>query len=343
MKRSVKYTALLLSLVLLLLPLASCKGEDQTKDGGEEIIGTAGEYDILYDELRFVTMTYKQLLDIDYGDGNSENGTIWDNEETAQRYKKLLEEKVYAMLEENYRVLAACSAYGIGRDVLEGEEIQSRVETQYKNAIATFTTEDAFYADMKSNYMTERLYRLYLARDFMKYKLRDAVLQDQDTDVIKDQDSFYKWLRNGNCVYVQHILLRNDEGEVVETNRIIAEEVSNAIKDGEYTIEDYVGTQINDDLTNAAPYYLIRGLYDEALTDEGLRLYAVGDVTDAIETDEGYYVLQKMEEPKGDLEGRVAEFYDTYLWTTIGNTSAGAQSTVTLNDYGKSIDLTAIN
>lgn len=191
--------------------------------------------------------------------------------------------------------------------------------------------------------MTERLYRLYLARDFMKYKLRDAVLLDEDAEVIRDQDAFYKWIRNGNGVYVQHILLRNDEGEVVESNRIIAEEVSNAIKDGEYTIEDYVGTQINDDLTNAAPYYLIKGLYDEALTDAALRLYADGDVTDAIETDEGYYVIQRMEEPKGDLEGRISDLYDTYLWTAIGSTASDADAEITLNEYGKSIDLTKIN
>ncbi len=343
MKRSLKYTALLLSLILLLLPLSACSEEDNSPDEGEKIVGSAGEYDILYDELRFVTLTYKKLLDIDYGDGDAANGTIWDDEDTAQRYKKTLEDKVYAMLEENYRVLAACSVYGIGRDVLESEEIQSRVEAQYKSAIATFSSKEAFLADMESNFMTERLYRLYLARDFMKYKLRDAVLLDEDAEVIRDQDAFYKWIRNGNGVYVQHILLRNDEGEVVESNRIIAEEVSNAIKDGEYTIEDYVGTQINDDLTNAAPYYLIKGLYDEALTDAALRLYADGDVTDAIETDDGYYVIQRMEEPKGDLEGRISDLYDTYLWTAIGSTASDADAEITLNEYGKSIDLTKIN
>lgn len=144
MKRSLKYTALLLSLILLLLPLSACSEEDNSPDEDEKIVGSAGEYDILYDELRFVTLTYKKLLDIDYGDGDAANGTIWDDEDTAQRYKKTLEDKVYAMLEENYRVLAACSVYGIGRDVLESEEIQSRVEAQYKSAIATFQARKPF-------------------------------------------------------------------------------------------------------------------------------------------------------------------------------------------------------
>ncbi|MBE6588639.1 MAG: hypothetical protein E7643_00545 [Ruminococcaceae bacterium] len=345
MQRLIKYTAALLSLILPLFSFLACSDTDKEENAlYTEVVGSAGEYDILYDELRFVTLTYRKILDATYGDGIDDNGTIWDREESAKRYRGELEKKVQAMLEENYRVLAACSVYGIGRDVLEGEEIQQQVSLQYKNAVASFSSEEAFLADMDGNFMTERLYKLYLARDFMKYKLRDAVLQDKDSEVIKDQESFYKWLNNGNCVYVQHILLRNDEGEDKEANRRIAEEVSATLKKGEQTIDAFVGSAFfNEDLTNVSPYYLIQGLYDPALTDAGLRLYSDGDASDVIETEEGFYVLQRIEAPKGDLEGRLADLYDTYLWTMIGETSTEVGNTdVILNDYGKSLDLVTL-
>ena len=345
MRKYIKCLAALLAALLLFFSLAGCAEE---KDAEDElysgVVGSAGEYDILYEELRFVTLTYKQILDVTYGDGVAENGTVWDRPESAERYRGELEKKVLSMLGENYRVLAACSAYGIGRDILEGDEIQSMVEMQYKTAMNGFESEESFLEDMHANFMTERLYKLYLARDFMKYKLRDAVLADQNSTVIKDQESFRTWLNNGNCVYVQHIFLRNDEGDDKEANRRLAEEVSESLQSGDQIIDTYVGSAFfNEDLTNVTPYYLIPGLYDKALTDVGLRLYSTGDASDVIETDEGFYVLQRLEAPKGDLDTKLADLYDTYLWAMIGEQNTTAESEAFLNDYGRSIDLVAMN
>lgn len=344
MRKYTTYISCLLVAALLLLALVGCAKEtDNESELYSQVVGSAGEYDILYEELRFATLTYRQILDVTYGDGVAENGTIWDRPESAERYRGELEKKVLALLEENYRVLAACSAYGIGRDVLEGNEIQSMVSMQYKTAMNGFESEEAFLEGMKENFMTERLYRLYLARDFMKYKLRDAVLADESSNVIKDQDSFLKWLNNGNCVYVQHILLKNDIGDDKETNRRLAQEVSDSLKSGDEIIDTFVGSAFfNEDLTNVAPYYLIPGLYDKALTDAGLRLYSDGDASDVIETEEGFYVLQRLPAPKGDLEGKLADLFDTYLWAMIGESSSSTESAVTLNDYGSSIDLVTL-
>lgn len=344
MRTYTRLIATLLIAILLLLSLAGCAEEKPEENPlYSEIVGTMGEYDILYEELRFVTLTYRQILDATYGDDNAENGTIWDDPVTAEKYREELKSKVLAMMAKEYRVLAACSAYGIGRDVLEGSEIQGLVDRQYKTAMDTFESEEAFLKDMSDKFMTERLYRLYLARDFMKYKLRDAVLKDTDSDIIKDQESFHKWLINGNCVYVQHVFLRNDKNEDKETNRLLAQEISDALQSGDEVIDSYVGSRLNDDVTNIAPYYLIPYLYDEALTDAGLRLYSDGDATDVIETEEGFYVLQRVEEPKGTLESKLADLFDTYLWTKIGATSSDTESTVTLNEFGKSVDLVTMN
>ncbi len=345
MRKYIKCLTFFLAATLLLLSFAGCAEKPTEEDKlYSQVVGSAGEYDILYEELRFVTLTYRQILDVTYGDGVEENGTIWDRSDSAERYREELEKKVLSMLEENYRVLAACSAYNIGRAVLEGSEIQGMVNMQYQTAMNSFESEEAFLEDMHGKFMTERLYRLYLGRDFMKYKLRDAVLADKDSAIIKDQDSFLKWLNNGNCVYVQHILLRNDKGDDKETNRTLAQEVSDSLKSGERIIDDYVGSAFfNEDLTNVAPYYLIPGLYDEKLTEAGLRLYSDGDASDVIETEEGFYVLQRLKAPKGNLESKLADLYDTYLWAMIGKENATTESTVSLNDYGRSIDLVTLN
>ncbi len=335
MQKTIKISALFLALLFLSLPLLSCSQN-------ERAVATVGDYEILYEELRFITMSYKQILESDHGDGIAENGTIWDDPVLTERYRPELEKQVMTMLEQNYRVLLTCEAYGIGRDVLESKEIQDEVDRQFESAAKSFSSKDAFLADMEANYMTENLYRLYLAREQMKYKLRDAVLADEDSTAIRDQQSFYDWLLDGNCVYVQHILIRNDEGEDKAFNRSLAEEVSVSLQNKERHINEYVGNALfNEDLTNVSPYYLVPTLYDEALCEAGLRLYDVGDASDVIETEEGFWVLQRIEEPTGELNAQIGDLFDSYIWAILGsNTTQGVTVAVEFNDYGKEIDLT---
>ncbi len=340
MRHPIRQAALLLSALFLLFPLSACSSQN------EKVIGTCGSYDLLYEELRFITMSYKKILDATYGDGNDENGTIWDSPETAEQYRAELEEKVFAMLTENNRVLALCEAYGISKDVYTGDEIQNAVDTQLKQDIASVGGQDAFDKEMESIYMTEHLYRTYLARDLMKYKLREAILNDPalSEDIITDQTEFYDWLLDGHCVYVQHIMIRNDEGEDAAMNRIFAEEVSEKLQSGENRIDDFIGNKnFNEDMTNTSPYYLIEGLYDEALTDAGLRLHNVYDASDVIELDDCYYVLQHVEEAENALSSQLSDLFDAYLWAKIGNLVNQSESvSVTFNEYGNSLDLTAM-
>ena len=61
------------------------------------------------------------------GDGNAENGSIWDDPASAEKYRAELEEKVWAMMRDNYKILMQCEVYGITSETLFGDEIQSKV------------------------------------------------------------------------------------------------------------------------------------------------------------------------------------------------------------------------
>ena len=339
MQRTIRISALLLALFLLSSALVSCASSEN-----ERAVGSVGEYEILYDELRFVTLSYKEILDATYGDGIADNGTIWDDPTLSERYLPELKTKVMTMLEQNYRVLLACAAYGIGKDVLESKEIQSEVDRQFESAVKSYPTKKDFLDEMESNGMSERLYRFYLAREQMKYKLRDAVLADENADIIRDQQSFHTWLTNGNCVYVQHVFLRNDPDDDVEFNRRRAEEISVMLQNKEKHINELVGNGFfNEDLTNVAPYYLIPYLFDESLVVAGLRLYDVGDASDVIETEEGFWVLQRIEEPTGELDKQIGDLFDAYIWAKLGmDPTQGVKIEITFNDYGNSLDLTTV-
>ena len=63
-----KTAAAILACIFIALALTGCGTNEY-----ERVIGTCGTYDVLYEELRWVTLMYKQILDETYGDGNAEN------------------------------------------------------------------------------------------------------------------------------------------------------------------------------------------------------------------------------------------------------------------------------
>lgn len=333
--------ALLLALLLCAITLAGCGANEN-----EKVIGTCGSYDILYEELRFITLTYKQIFEETYGDGNPDNGTIWDDAATADKHRKELEKKVFTMIADNYKILMQCEAHGYGSEMLFSEAIQSAVTQKLNEEINGIGGKDAFKEEMEAIHMTENLYRLYLARDIMKYKLRDAIVTsaDKPEGMITDQTSFHEWLLDGNCVYVQHVMLRNDEGEDTAANLLLATEFSHKLRLGERKIEDYVGSRFNDDLTTLAPYYVIPGLYDAALVEAALELTHDRDASGVVEVDDCYYVLQRVEQPNGALEDQITTLFDNYIWAMIGTQSnqSDIKPEIILNEYGQGIDLVTI-
>jgi len=338
MKQIKRTAAFFLALLMISVTLIGCGANEN-----EKVIGTCGSYDVLYEELRFVTMSYKQILEETYGDGNADNGTIWDDPTTAEKHRAELEEKVWAMMADNYKVLMQCEVYGYDKETLQSDTVQTSVSQQLNEKIQSFESKDAFYEDMESFYMTENLYRLYLARDVMKYKLRDAIVTaaDKPADMITEQSTFHEWLLDGNCVYVQHVMLRNDEGEDAAANMLLASEISLKLRLKERQIEDYVGQRLNDDLTTLAPYYIIPGLYDEALVEAALDLTRDRDASGVVEVGDSYYVLQRIEQAEDTLENQLTTLFDNYLWAKIGEQTnkPDVKPEIILNEYGLTIDL----
>ena len=89
-KDFLRAAALFVVCTMLVCSFCACADKENKK-----VIGSVGEYEIPYEQLRFVTMTYKAELDACYGDGNNQNGTIWDDAATAEKYRAELEELVY--------------------------------------------------------------------------------------------------------------------------------------------------------------------------------------------------------------------------------------------------------
>lgn len=316
----------------------------------QKAIGTVGEYEIPYEQLRFVTMTYKAELDLRYGDGNAENGTIWDDATTAEQYRAELEELVWDTVRDNYAVLQICANRNIGREVFEGKEIAAAVDEQMDALVAEYASKQEYKNDLKARYATEDLFRFYFALDEMKYLLHASM--KKDGSFLSDENEFEEWLKDANSAYVQHFLLYHESDEEKEANYVTLESARQKLISGEWTLTDCIN-RANEDTSNVAPYFLVRNVQKDALVNAAVKLREAGDVSEIVEVEGALYVLVRMEEipilgvngtTETPLSLQLSNLLSTYQWAIVGDAVKVTKENlnIELNDYGKSIDLVAM-
>ena len=343
-QKMMRAAAIMLLCTMLVCTLGACANAKNKK-----AIGTSGEYEIPYEQLRFITMTYKMDLDDKYGDGNDENGTIWDDPTTAEEHRAELEALVWNTVKENYALLAACASYRVGRDAFEGKEVKKAVDASMTEVLAEYASKREYKADLKERYATDNLFRFYFALDEMKYLLHAAM--QKDGAFFSDEKTFEAWLTDGNSAYVQHFLLAHESEEEKEENRMILENARQKLISGEWTLTDCIN-KANDDLTNVSPYYLVRNVHKDELVDTAVALKA-GEVSEIVEIDGALYVFMRMaetatEDANGSIQStlslQLTSLLSDYQWAIVGDAVEAAKATVQieLNEYGKSIDLVAM-
>ena len=74
MKNLIKKSFIIfLALVILTSTLTACSGKNR------KVVGTVGAYEVYYEELRWLTMQYKDIMASTYGED------IWKNKDTAEQ------------------------------------------------------------------------------------------------------------------------------------------------------------------------------------------------------------------------------------------------------------------
>ena len=334
MKAIKRISAAILAAILCLAALTGCTSAQTRQE--QKVIGTCAGYDVLYEELRYLTLTYKQIFESKYGEG------IWDDPATAEQYRPELEETVWRLILNNYAVLAAADYYLPQTNAIESKAIQEAVDGMIDEMVEAYGGKKAFREELEAMNATEHLLRFTFGISQLENELMYALSVDWQL-FMGDSEEFYNWMLDGNAVYVQHIFIENDPGEDVEENRAIAEDVRIKLLTQEATLAQMVGSAVNEDYQNAAPYYVVREVYKPEIEDQVFSLFAPGDVSSVVETDTGFYVFVQVED-EGTLQAKVNDLFSSYRAAKTEDVVEEFKQTLNLvlNDYGKSLDLLAI-
>ena len=325
---------LVLSMTLGAFSLVSCSDDKQNRT----VVGNVGAYEVYYEELRWMTMQYKDLMAASYGED------IWKNKETAEKYREELESAVFSNIISNYAVLTLCEDDLLkinGEKLIDinGSKIGQLIENYVDATIEDAGSRSAYEEALKDNYLTDSLYRFITGVDICEnvlfnYYCNLAIIDDSDEAAI---DYIYE-----NFIRTVHIYIQNDKGDDAEANRALAEAVRLKLLQGE-DINTLVKNYSEDRyMASSDGYYFTKGQYSEAYENAAFAL-GIDEISPVIETYSGFYVSQRLELDGAYIGAHFStDLKEQYLLAVFNKEIEECKSALSfvLNDFGKSIDLT---
>lgn len=343
LRRVWRYAALLLALALTLPSLISC-ALTPIEPTEEElaVVGKIGNYDVHYDELRFLTVNFKAELEKKYGEG------IWDNPETAAKHRDELKELVYdSIVSDYYAVLALADDYYVGGSstMLNEEEILNAVQADVEATAEEQGGNGKYKSWLSDNAFSDRLYRFYLAADHCAKELLFILVSD--LGIIPDDDkSIKEYMHSDKFLRTNHVYI----SDTSENGLALAERLR-----GELAASDDPATDIIlmkgrycDDWTMTTTHGKYFARYSSDLPEEyELAAFELdeGEVSKVVTSDSGYYVILRLEVEEAYLTAKFDDFKDDILGSEFNKMLKEYLSKMEFvpNEYGASLDLVAIS
>ena len=304
---------------------------DPTEDD-MRVVATVGDYEIYYDELRFLTVNAKASLTASYG-------VDWSDSAEAEKYSDELSSMVWDNLLHNYVIL---SMYD---EAYDGDytEIEERLKTDVSGIIDSCGGRDEYIAYLAENSLADRVVRLNLRVDLCELELLDyyVLTEDINTDeeTVFGEYMVYDGL-GAELIRVMHICIEGNS----ESSRELARELRGRIALGEdvFDIAREYSSDYSDELSGGD--YLSHGDYDKKYEDVAFRL-AAGEVSDVVEIESDCYVICRLEKDISYIIQNYSYFYQKYLFSEFDKIVDEFDDDLKLEktEFGKEIDLTKVN
>lgn len=317
---------------------------DRKHAAERQTVALCNGYEIPYEELRFLTLMYKDSLEGKYGEG------IWDDPATAEKHREELQDLVMRNLNKNYLILSACNYLSIPT---ESREIDNYVKSQIKELRDECGSRKEYKAMLEEYGMTENYLRFSIGVSFLESALYYALLDGGMYEYT--QDNFGEFLDyvefSGDYARTIHVYIANEKGDSTADNLAKAEEISEELQalstfDERYDlICEYIGSSVNDDLQSISGdgYYFTYGEMDEDY-EKATFAMEVGDVSDPVVCSGGNFVIMRMPLEEEYIAKNAQTLLNYYHSAALGKFEDGFRHdcVVKLTEYGQSLDILAI-
>ena len=340
----IKRISLAIAMLICISAILTSCAVKPIKSTAEEaaVIGTIGKYEVRYEELRYLVLNFKQDMALKYGEN------IWTDLTMAEQYKEELWERVSDKIVSDYYAVQAMADYyyvGGGSALMMTEKpILDAVQETVEETVDECGSIKKYKEMLASQYLTDNLFRFYTAAETCATELFYILVQD--LGIIESSDEYIdEYFASEDFVRTNHIFLKGVTEENYETAKSLRDtlalsenkEMEMIMLKGVYCA-DYTMTTIHGK-------YFARYTsdYGEEYETTAFDL-KINQLSDIVETDEGYYIILRLE-PEADY---IKENYDLFKDDVLGSefnkilASYKADLEFNLNDYGKSINILEI-
>lgn len=318
--------AIILALVLAfnwIRPIESTEEEAR-------VVGTVGDFEVRYEELRYITLLHKASLDVELGKYEE-----LDAEGKAE-YEHILEERVMADIENNYVILSLCKKYGINVD---SNAAKSYVNDGIKNVVKTDFggSVDKYKEWLKENNLTDSVVRLLFKVEFLEGELLDYVAEN-NMGIEYDEQSLSEfieyvmdsedWIRTVHVFY-PHKLMNlewyNEEYIASYNAKAMTQTARDRVVSSSWKEEVRMDTMYSEiggapmvqgiSTTGNGSYFTYGQMgdkYEAAAFD--LDEYGVSDV---VETEDGYFVIMRLPKQEDDVKAQVETLLAYYRYAVL--------------------------
>ena len=341
MKYMTRVVALLLIAVTLSV-FSGCSAARAVRPGARanKVVATAGELEITYDTLYYITMTRTAELKRTYGEDVLQDPAV------QEELKAFVTEH---LLTRSEALISLGLDYGLSVDKGEiAESVQADME-QIITAEKPFNGDRKAYIDsLNAEYLTDRYIRTYLAvEDHLPVALVNEMLQRGDLD---DSDATARERINGeDFIRTVHVFIdKNDLFYTAEEDRAHAHALQTSIAAMENADDRYaamrraIGGEYNTDFgdTTGNGYYMARGEFERAYEEAAFALPEYG-VSNVVETNEGFYVIMRLPKDAAYIEKNFQTLKEKTYYVELNQKvdERLASLSLEMTSYGRSLDL----
>lgn len=340
----IKRISLALALLILLTAMLSSCGAKPVKSTDEEaaIVGTIGKFEVRYEELRYLVLNHKRDMALEYGE------SIWTDPAKAEEYREELMNRVNESIVSDYYAVQAMADYyyiGGGAAAMMNEElILEAVQETVELAVDECGSFKKYKQMLEEQYLTDYLFRFYNAAEECATELFYILSRDLG-EIASDEEYITEYMHSDKFIRTNHIFLKGATAENLELAKQLREQIRES-DEKELELIMLKGIHCADyTMTTRHGKYFAR--YTSDCGDEyELAAFDLrkNQLSDVIETPDGYYIILRLELEEDYLEDNYEDFKDDIMGSEFNARLAEYKSGMKfeLNDYGKSINILEI-
>lgn len=341
--------AVVATVVLLVLVFVFDLGPVRPIKSTEEearVVGTIAGYDVRYEELRYVTLTNREMLDEKYGSYDSLSAS------DRQAYDEELEALVLKDLKSNYSVLSLCEKYGVDTDT---RDVRKHVKRAIVDLVDEIGGKEKYKAWLEKNNLTDSFLRLMYKVEYLEALLVDKLTENGD-EIKYNEDNLYDFVEfvysDASYVKVIHAFYPKDweysdgRDAKAHADEALAEILANNTDKKRFSaMKSAIGNApfVSGYSVMGSDYYITYGQMHKKYESVAFSLDEY-EASRVIELDEGYYILMRVPKERDQIGLRANEFLVNYRYAVLKQIADEHKETISFdgNEYFDSLDLSLI-